>query len=495
VLTAVLLFLLGAATTAQETGGTAAGKNEAESSAAEDRSPEAQDAEGSTADGRSPEDQTSSEEKEGGKSGDEEEQEELKSLREKRAMTLKYGIDSQILGMIEKLKEERNDKHNEALLEVFDRTTNPKIQSSIAEFFRTIESKALKDTAFERLQEYDDMRPELVTALTAYLEEYQDQEITKLFNEMTEDPRNQVAGRAVRALGASGNDTYTRDLINLYEESSNESMKSAVLDALGKLGNDEALDLLIEEVRDDDNSKSLRWKACIALGKIGNPEALDTIEYLFGEKDPYLRMYAVRALSNFESDEVQTLLMEALRDDHWRVRVSAAESLGTLGSSKAVEILKFKARHDPERNNVAPAAIRSLGTIGGDKAFSFLREVYENDDYSDSLRLTAMRSLIENDLRGSLATLRKVIDEEWEEENSRILEYTCKELSTTENRILQPLYQKMLTHPDHFHIPIYGLRGIRLNGLRALKSEVKKLTDEEHNQHVRELAKTVLDEL
>lgn len=424
-----------------------------------------------------------------------EKEEELESLREKRALTLEYGIDSQILGIVRKLKEEKNDRHNGALIELFRESSNPKLQATIAEFFTSMESDMLKEAAFEKLRDYDDMRPEVVSSLLAYLEERQSSEITELFREMTDDPRSQVSGRAIRALGNSGDESYVETLIELYEEASEESQKSAVLDALGNLGSDQALELLIDVVRDDDNSKSLRWKACIALGKTGNPEALETIEYLFGEEDPYLRMYAVRALGNFNSSEVEKLLMQALRDEHWRVRVSAAESLGELGSGKAVPILKFKAEHDPERNNVAPAAVKALGKIGGGESFDFLREFYADDDRSFKLRMTALRALVEEDLRGSLATIRKVIEEEWNEEGSKILEYTCKELSTTENRILQPLYQKMLTHRAHFHIPIYGLRGIRLNRLRALKSEVEKLTDEQHNRHVRELAKSVLEEL
>lgn len=425
----------------------------------------------------------------------EEEEEELKSLREKRAQTLQYGIDSQIIGLVDQLKEEKNDRHNKALVEVFEQTTNPKLQSKIAEFFTSRESDALKKSAYEKLKDYDDQRIDLVTSLTNYLQDYQDDDVTELFREMTEDPRNQVAQKAVIALGNSKKSEYTDTLLTLYEESANESLKSAALEALGKLGSKEAVDLLTEVVRDDDNSKSLRWKACSALGKIGGPEVLDTIEYLFGEQDPYLRMYAVQALSNFDSGRSRELLIEALRDDFWRVRKAAAASLGELGTREAVPILKFKAEHDPERNNVAVAAVEALGKIGGGESYSFLRDFFANGDVPFNLRMTAMRALVENDLRGSLKTLREVIEEEWDEENSRILEYTCKELSTTENRILQPLYKKMLDHSANFHIPIYGLRGIRLNNLRALKSEVKELTGEEHNRHVRELAKSVLEEL
>ncbi len=424
-----------------------------------------------------------------------EQDEELKSLREKRQLTLQYGIESQILGLVKKLKKTENTHHNEALIEVFERTTNPTLQSNIADFFKSIESDALREKAFTKLKDYDELRPDPVSSLIDYLEEYQNEEITALFQEMMEDPRSNVASRAVQALGKSGNEGYTDKLIQLYEDSSSERMQESILESLGYIGSDEAVELLTQVVKNEGNSKSLRWKACTALGRIGNPDSLKTIEYLFSESDPYLRMYAVRALQHFEDDRVIDLLMEALKDNHWRVRVAAAKSLGETKAEKAVPILKFKAEHDPERNNVAPAAVRALGKIGRKESYSFLRKLYSSEDYSFSLRLTALQMLVQNDLRNSLATIRKVIDEEWNEENSKILEYTCKELSTTEDRILQPLYQKMLSHPKGFHIPIYGLRGIRLNNVRALKSEVKKLTGEGYHRAVRELAKSVHDEL
>ncbi len=426
------------------------------------------------------------------------EDEKIRSLREQREQTLSYGIDSQVLELISNLKSEENTRYNEELVELFGETTNSSIRKAIVEFFEKVEEESLVEEARKLLEEeWEDMDVQLDVALISYLETHQDEELSSLFMEMSESPRSRVANEAIKALGKADKEKYTKKLRTMYEEAGdNRARKSAALEAIGELEAEGAIPLLEKIVLDEDEEKGLRWKACVALGNIGTDEALEVIIKTLEENDPRLRQFAVQALGKFsETEEIRKSLIQALKDNSWRVRVEAARSIGEIGSGAAVDILKYKAEHDPDTHNVRTAAVRALGKIGNNGAHDFLKELYESTSTPLEIRGVAIEMLIEHDLSGSIETIKKVMGEEWDEDNSKLLDYTCKQLSRKEDGSLKPLFARMLGHPSSLNIKIYALRGIRLNGFSGLKDEVEKLTGENVSRPIRKLALSVMEEL
>ncbi len=443
----------------------------------------------------SPENQKSQETQE--ENGEkEQEQKEEKSLEEQRRLTIQYGIDSQIIELINQLKEEKNDNFNSDLKELFNNTSNTNLKSAIIDIFSTQENDALVEDSFELLQDYDSLGSKIVLQLIRYLEEHQTQEITDFFFELIEDPRNEVASAAITAIGVSEKKKYSEDLLTLYENNSlRDELKAPLISALGNLKNDVAFGFLDETVSDDDESKSLRWRACQALGKIGGEKAYESVSSLLNEEDPILRSYAVNSLGYFDQEGVVDILIDALRDSMWRVRVQAAEALGRKQDNKALDILKYKAEYDPDIRNVRLAAVKAIGKIDGEEGYSFLRKLYSSSDTPLGLRTASIKILVEENLTPSLDAINKVMKEEWEKDESYILDYTCKMLSTKKSNELKPLYKKMLNHPSHINLLIYGLRGVQLNKISSLKAEVEKLTGDSVSRGVRSLAKSVLTEL
>ncbi len=426
------------------------------------------------------------------------EEERIRSLREERKETLLYGIDSQVLELIGKLKSEENERYEGELLRIFEETKNASIKETIVDFFHTMESEKLAERARTLLvEQWEELSIQLNRKLIRYLKEYQDEDLSALFFEMRESPRNQIAEEAVRALGASNKEEYAKKLRKIYDESRDDrAMKSAALEALGELQSEESIPLLEKIVLDEDENKGLRWKACIALGNIGGEEALDILFEVMEEDEPRLRQYAVQALGKYsEKKEISETLMQALRDNNWRVRVQAAESLGEMGVAAAVDILSYKAEHDPDVHNVRRAAVRALGKIGKNGAHAFLEELYEKKNVPMEIRGTAVEMLIEHNLSGSLGTIKKLMQDEWDEENSKLLDYTCKQLSRKESVALRPLFERMLKHPSSLNIVIYGLRGIRLNKFGGLRDEVERLAEDGNPRPIRSLALAVLEEL
>lgn len=425
-----------------------------------------------------------------------EDEENWQSLEEERRLTIQYGIDSQILDLVKQLKDEKNENYFGPLKDLFTETANTELQTAVTDFFVSQQNDELVNEAFERLEDFDNLDTKLVLQLTKYLDDYQQEAVSELFFDMIDDPRVEVASEAIKAIGISEEPQYSERLLALYDDPQfRDELKPELISALGELGNRAAFDLLDTIVSDEGESKSLRWRACQALGKIGGENAFESISQLLNADDPILRSYAVNALGYLDYKGAVDILIDALRDNMWRVRVQAAEALGRKQASEAFEILKYKAQKDPDVRNVRLAAVKAIGELDSRKGYDFLRELYSDSKAPDGLRAKAIEILIEDNLSASIDVINEVLDEEWEKDKSYILDYTCKLLSTRKSAHLVKLYERMLNHPSHINLLFYGLRGVRLNKIGSLRAEVEDLTADNVSRGVRSLAESVLSEL
>lgn len=124
--------------------------------------------------------------------------------------------------------------------------------------------------------------------------------------------------------------------------SGNKNVRYKVFAALGRSGDVNALHILIEAIKDQD--ENIREQAVNALTEIF-PKAKAAVPALIEalkDKYDYVRRAAALALGNIRSEAKAAVpaLIEALQDEHWTVRLSAKQALemiNTLEAQKAVE--------------------------------------------------------------------------------------------------------------------------------------------------------------
>lgn len=75
-----------------------------------------------------------------------------------------------------------------------------------------------------------------------------------------------------------------------------------------------------------------------------------------------VRIHAIRALSGFDSLDVINSLVNLLRDPNAEIRLTAVETLGKIGSGKAIEFVRFMLEKE-EDENVREAAKNALAAI------------------------------------------------------------------------------------------------------------------------------------
>ncbi len=423
-----------------------------------------------------------------------EESEEIESINKEREDVLRYGIDSEVISLLKTLKSDEDPALAEIVSEIYARTLNPDVMNEAVNYFITIEYEDAFDAAEKRIINWEDEDYDVLYPSLQYLSHFHNEKTEDLILPLIDNQNKQLASTALSTLGKCGTEKSAEILLDMLDdESYHEELKPTILKTLGDIKSEIAIDTLIDILDDIDEEKSWRWSACEALGKIAHPDALPSIKTALKYKDTYLRAHAVRALTNFDDESVEDILIESLRDSFWRVRVSAAEALGERKSNDAVDILIYKAKKDPEKN-VKLAALKALGKINEPSSLDVIRDLYKKHTTPQSVRNQAAEIIINNDISNSIECITEVLSEEWERDKSPVLSYTCKFLSKTKEPNLEPLFERMLGHKD-VAIKIYGIRGIQLNGFSSLKEKLEKLTEEGNNKSVRKEALSAVEKL
>lgn len=116
------------------------------------------------------------------------------------------------------------------------------------------------------------------------------------------------------------------------------------------------------------------WPLVLTHIGVGRPPSRD---FSGPQRGYWPRSWAARALGYVGDKDVAPWLEAALDDDHWRVRMTAAQSIGRLRLSGSERALLALLR-DPHQR-VRAAAVTTLGRVGGDSVLPRLEELLEDE--------------------------------------------------------------------------------------------------------------------
>lgn len=185
---------------------------------------------------------------------------------------------------------------------------------------------------------------------------------------------------AARRLGEKGCKSAVPALIKLLRDD-DWRVRDAAAQALGKLKAAAAVPALLETLRvgrpgpfgNNNNSTVITW-AIREIGVLAIPVLIDAL----GDEDWRIRLFATDVLGEIADSDATNALTEALHDPEWRVRWRAAEALGKVGNTAAVSDL-CEALRDSTKD-VRISAAWALGRIGNEQAVPHLiRLLHERD--------------------------------------------------------------------------------------------------------------------
>jgi HEAT repeat protein len=417
-----------------------------------------------------------------------------KPIVEQWREVLRFGIDSEVLSVIQSIAESEEQALNRELAAVFAESLNIEVREAVLSYFSARQIRDAEPAAAAVLEEelLDDDR--LIVACIRYLAALDSSGLETRLLGYVDHRDARVAEAAITALGAVGGEQAGRLLVERLQDAEYPpEQKPEIILALGRMKYRDAVDPLVAVADNRDEERIWRMYAAASLGEIGDERAIPHLRSLLAEQDALIKAYAASALSHFDMSEVEGLLQQALRDSNARVRIAAAQGLANERASGSVDILIYKAEHDPERQ-VRLKAIEALGAIGTRAAFEHLRELYANRIALPVYREAAFTALCDNALSGSLDTFREVVEQEWGVKDQVVVQFTAKKLSTTEASGLRWFYDRFLDSPN-VYVRIYALRGIEKNRLGTLRDKVEKVSKDDPYPAARQVALSVLERL
>jgi HEAT repeat protein len=162
------------------------------------------------------------------------------------------------------------------------------------------------------------------------------------------------------------------------------SRMNAILFMLEKF-EPQCLPVLEEILKNSEEEADVRNAAALALGKVGGDQALDLLKNMAHSQDVTLKNYAIQALGMTGRQETIPILLDALNDTDNAIFASAAEALGRIGKPVVPHLIELL--NTSKAEDARCIAAWQLGTLRYTEAVPTLVEVVRTDKNPEVLAL------------------------------------------------------------------------------------------------------------
>lgn len=182
--------------------------------------------------------------------------------------------------------------------------------------------------------------------------------------------------RAANVLAKIGTQEAIQAIVeSLRDTEMNQYVRGFAAIALGETKSVEMVEALIQALTDE--NQFVRWKCAQALGILGHRKCVGSLVLALKDEDHYVRAAAVRALGQTKSKEAVDDLIGTFGDKHWLVRFNARNVLVEIGTPATEHLVEALDSRDPD---VRWQAACVLGRIKSERALARLVKVLGDSD-------------------------------------------------------------------------------------------------------------------
>jgi HEAT repeat protein len=313
---------------------------------------------------------------------------------QKRLDILNFGIESQVIELLDTLKKEQNAELADQVLEIAATVTSPRLKTAIIEYFRALRSFNAINLAVSIIAARDETTPSLVGVAFSYLVDLKSDAALQYARRIIDDDERRYLLAAIKTVGVAG-DGSDAERLRIFYESANATaeIRQEILLAFGKMKDPASFGLLADIVVSEDAGKVERMHAATALGDLADPRSIPVLITASTGNDPNVRAHALSALQKYADPNAMNAILQGLRDQHVIPRTAAVKATGMAGLADAIPFLEFRVSTDPERS-VRDAALDALASIGGERSMAFLASYIDDDKQPINQRSRAFSVLL-----------------------------------------------------------------------------------------------------
>lgn len=406
--------------------------------------------------------------------------------------TLRYGVAGEIVDLLSTFIKNNDFRFAQNVYDVFFETKAVAVREKIIEYFLHFKDPCIEDFAVEVLNDPYDEKDSTVSLVFKYVSEVKTKAAVPAILKLLEEDKDMYFAPAVTALGEIGGDTeavYLADYFFENDLSTNE--KQALMRTLGKLRATKTWSALSEIAQNEDENIFVRMYAAEAIGAMENTSSIPILEKLYESSDPNLRQYVVKGLAFFPNDTTaQKVLLEAIRDEYWKVRMEAIDVAKKNKMQNAVSFLLYRAKNEKEKT-VKYAAFAALATFRTNEARDFFTKLLNEKKASDDDKARAVKVLLENEMGES--EVIALSNEVMKDELHKNLRYAiAKELLKNPKPSYEEICKLFLQSKD-VATKNLGLDLWQKGNFTSLDSEVQTLANEKRESSAKKRAQKLLE--
>ncbi len=421
-------------------------------------------------------------------------QEPTASESDKRADTIRYGIETQVIELLSTLKAEKDQSHKKEILGAFDAASSPKLKAAVFDYLGSLRLADGEGRAAEAIRSRDSNADDFVAAAFSYLATIESEAALDEAVEIIAGDEKRYLQAAIKTVGVSGSDAEAEALRAAYEaDGVEQATKEAIVLALGKMKSVASFDLLASIASSDESGKAIRMYACTALGSLGDDRAVAVLTGASVAADPNVRAAAVAALGNYASDAARTAVREGLRDAHVLPRIAAAKAAGTSRDADAIPFLQYKASYDPEKA-VREASIKALADIGGSGVDDYLAGFLADQKNATQYRSAALGAIVAKGGSDARSKALAAFAAAQGEKDRALFTAFARAAMAVDDPNAGPFAEALLGDKE-FSVRLGAIAWAERNGYLALAGTIKALSESDPNDAVKKRAARALERL
>ena len=412
---------------------------------------------------------------------------------ETNSMTLSFGTPSEINSVVDKIVEEDDPRYSDALYDLFQSTASNDVRKKILGYFARQKDPCLSSYAVEIIDDPYDTPLSLVQECMSYVSEVKCKATAPALVKLIDADEEKYFTAALSALGKTGGPKESLYLAKFLERDDLETaQRQALMRTLGQMNAVETFDSVMKIAQDEDENSFVRMYAAEALGNMKKDEAIPVLVKLFETDDPNMREYCIKGLQNFpDSKKAKTTIVQAIRDDHVKVRIQAVKAVKEMQMKDAMDFLIYRAKNDSE-NSVKKECYPVIAEFDTQKGNDFLVKQITDKKVPDSAKLMAAEALLKSGNNAGTNEIAELAKKIAEDPARKTLKYSLGKVMA---KYMKPAFAEVaviFVQSKDAQLAALGLDMYKAGRYETVKSAVKTLAEDKKNSANRKRARKLL---
>ena len=337
---------------------------------------------------------------------------------------LNYGLEDTINELIDELTKNGDYRFMDEIYDLFEVTKSNSVKQKIIEYFNKLKDPCLEDFAVTVILDPYDEKKNIVLDCITYAGTVKTKEALPGLIDMVDNEESDYFSAALTCIGEVGGDkeaVYLSEYIDRDDLS--DTQKQSLMKVLGKLKALDTWDKIADIAQDDDQNSYVRMYAAEAIGAMQKQEGEDILIKLYEEDDANLRLYVIKGIKYFNDSKSDALILQALRDSQYKVRLEAIDAAKEHDLKDSVPFLIYRCKDSNEENVVKEKCYPVIAELNTSEGNDFLISILQDKKKSDNTKSKVASALMKFDNAGQ-KEIKELTEESLKDDKMKNLRYS-----------------------------------------------------------------------